>query len=150
MKYLLLILLSIIDKILIVYERERGLLMRKFSKILLMSLFLITTFANFVYASETEYIVTKEMVYESTRKNNPLPSGFVEVLVGNVDFVQYQEDNEIVMGVVNGIWWQDEFLIEVRYGKDKYGWRYAQRLKDGIFSTKAEAEKKLKELQNER
>lgn len=69
-------------------------------------------------------------------------------LVGQDAFII--EDNEIVMGVVNGIWWQDEFLIEVRYGKDKYGWRYAQRLKDGIFSTKAEAEAKLKELQNER
>ena len=68
-------------------------------------------------------------------------------LVGQDAFII--EDNEIVMGVVNGIWWQDEFLIEVRYGKDKYGWRYAQRLKDGIFSTKAEAEKKLEELKNE-
>lgn len=68
-------------------------------------------------------------------------------LVGQDAFII--EDNEIVMGVVNGIWWQDEFLIEVRYGKGKYGWRYAQRLKDGIFSTKAEAEKKLEELKNE-
>lgn len=65
-------------------------------------------------------------------------------LVGQDAFII--EDNEVVMGVVNGIWWQNEFLIEVRYGKDKYGWRYAQRLKDGIFSTKAEAEKKLEEL----
>lgn len=68
-------------------------------------------------------------------------------LVGQDAFII--EDNEIVMGVVNGIWWQDEFLIEVRYGKDKYGWRYAQRLKDGIFSTKAKAKQKLKRLKGE-
>lgn len=71
--------------------------MKNFSRMLLMTLLLITALANCVFASENEYIVTKEMVYESTRKNNPLPSGFVEVLVGNVNFVQYQEDNEIVI-----------------------------------------------------
>ena len=37
-------------------------------------------------------------------------------LVGQDAFII--ENNEIVMGVVNGIWWQDEFLIEVRYNKD--------------------------------
>ncbi len=69
-------------------------------------------------------------------------------LVGQDAFII--EDDKIVMGVVNGIWWQNEFLIEVRYSKDKYGWSYAQRLKNEIFSTKAEAEAKLKELENER
>ena len=65
-------------------------------------------------------------------------------LVGQDAFII--EDNEIVMGVVDGIWWQDDFLIEVRYSKRKYGWSYAQRLKNEIFSTKSEAEKKLEEL----
>ena len=68
-------------------------------------------------------------------------------LVGQDTFII--ENNEIIMGVVDGIWWQDDFLIEVRYNKSKYGWSYAQRLKNEIFSTKAEAEAKLKELKGE-
>ncbi len=71
--------------------------MKKISKILLLTVLLITTLATCTFASENEYIVMKEMVYESTRKNNPLPSGFVEILIGNIDFVQYQEDNEIII-----------------------------------------------------
>lgn len=68
-------------------------------------------------------------------------------LVGQDIFII--KDNEIIMGVVDGIWWQDDFLIEVRYNKDKYGWSYTQKLKNEIFSTKAEAENKLKELKGE-
>ena len=47
-------------------------------------------------------------------------------LVGQDVFII--EDNEIVMGVVNGIWWQGDFLIEVKYNKGKYGWSYTQKL----------------------
>lgn len=113
MKYLLLILLFIIDTIIIVYESERGLLMKKFSKILLLALLLIITLAGSVFANENQYILTKEMVYESTRKT-VLSSGFVEILIGNTNFTQYQKDNEIMITPL-----PDEIT------EDEYGNQYA-------------------------
>ena len=87
--------------------------MKKFSKILLLASLLITTLAGSVFANENQYILTKEMVYESTRKV-ALPSGFVEVLIGNTNFTQYQKDNEIMITPLPD---------EIR--EDEYGNQYA-------------------------
>lgn len=82
--------------------------MKKFSKVLFFTLILIGTLTNIVFAGENDYIVSKEMVYESTRKT-ALPSGFIEVLVGNKNFVQYQKDNEIVITPMPDEMREDEY-----------------------------------------
>lgn len=70
--------------------------MRKLNKIFSTFLVLIILLSTSVLAAETEYFVSKELVYESNRRVQ-LTSGFVEVLIGNTNFVQYQKDNEIVI-----------------------------------------------------
>ena len=87
---------------------ERGLLMKKFSKIMLLTLTLVVTLANTVFAGENDSIISKEMVYESNRRT-VLPSGFVEVLVGNTNFVQYQKDKELVITPMPDEMREDEF-----------------------------------------
>ena len=61
--------------------------------ITLMFVFLTGT----AFASERNYVLTKEYTYESLRASGAITSGFVEILIGNVDFVQYQDDNELVI-----------------------------------------------------
>ena len=58
---------------------------------ILLSILLVGT----VFAAEDKYVVTKEMIYESIGKNR-VSSGFVEILIGNMNFVEYQKDNEII------------------------------------------------------
>lgn len=82
--------------------------MKKFSKIMLLTLTLVVTLANTVFAGENDYIISKEMVYESNRRT-VLPSGFVEVLVGNTNFVQYQKDKELVITPMPDEMREDEF-----------------------------------------
>ena len=82
--------------------------MKKFSKIILLTLTLIAILATSVFAGENDYIVSKELVYESVR-NTVLPSGFVEILVGNTNFVQYQKDNELVITPMPDEMREDEF-----------------------------------------
>lgn len=87
--------------------------MKKLGKIFFIMSILIVTLTGTVMASGDEYIVTKELVYESTKKV-PIVSGFVEVLVGNSDFTQYQKDNEIIISPL-----PDEMR------EDDYGNKYA-------------------------
>ncbi len=70
--------------------------MKNLQKILIIMIIMLFAFASAVFASDVEYIVTRELTYESVRKL-PVVSGFVEILIGNMNFVQYQEDNEIVV-----------------------------------------------------
>lgn len=71
--------------------------MKNIKKILLMITMLFVLLTGTALASEKEYILTKEYTYESLRSSGALSSGFVEILIGNVDFVQYQDDNEVVI-----------------------------------------------------
>lgn len=64
-------------------------------------------------ASGENYVVTKEMVYESTRTVS-LTSGFVEIFIGKDNFTQYQKDNEIIITPLPD---------EIR--EDEYGNKYA-------------------------
>ncbi len=82
--------------------------MKKMKKIFLLVLMSIGMLASTVYAVEEEYIVTKEMIYENTKKYS-VNSAFVEVLVGNTNFVQYQEDNEIIITPLPDELREDEF-----------------------------------------
>ena len=71
--------------------------MKNIKKILLMITMLFVLLTGTALASEKEYVLTKEYTYESLRSSGALSSGFVEILIGNVDFVQYQDDNEVVI-----------------------------------------------------
>ena len=56
------------------------------------------------------------------------------------------DEYKVKKGVINGVWLQNTALIEIRHSKGKYGWRYAQRLKNEIFLTKEEAQNVLNEI----
>ena len=71
--------------------------MKNIRKILLMVTLLFVLLVGTVLASENNYVLTKEYTYESLKASGALASGFVEILIGNVDFVQYQEDNEVTI-----------------------------------------------------
>ena len=47
-----------------------------------------------VFASE-EYILKKEMTYTNT-KNYTLSDGFVEIMIGQKDFIDYQKDDWLI------------------------------------------------------
>lgn len=95
--------------------------MRKFLKILLLMMLFTIAFVNTAFAGENSYIISRELVYESTRKTQ-LPSGFVEIFIGDTNFVQYQKDNEIVITPTPD---------EVR--EDEYGNRYAYFDLSGLY-----------------
>ena len=100
--------------------------MKKFSKIVLLTIMLVVTLANTVFAGGDRYIISKELVYESNRKT-PLPAGFVEVFVGNTNFVQYQKDYEIIITPTPDEMKEDEygnlyayFDVSGLYPKEKF------------------------------
>ncbi len=64
----------------------------KFSLFFIMILMSITT----VFAGENSYELVKEMTYKSIKKTQ-LKAGFIEVAIGQKDFVQYQNDGDIVI-----------------------------------------------------
>jgi hypothetical protein len=71
--------------------------MKNLTKVFVMTILLTMTLVGTVFASSGDaYIVTKEMIYESYNKKT-VTSGFVEVLIGNMNFTQYQEDKNIVI-----------------------------------------------------
>lgn len=70
--------------------------MKKLLKISLFVSLLLVLFAGTVMASSEKYLLTKELVYESTRTVT-LKNGFVEILIGKMNFLQYQKDNGIVI-----------------------------------------------------
>lgn len=71
--------------------------MKNIRKILLMVTLLFVFLVGTAFASEKNYILNKEYTYESLKSSGALTSGFVEILIGNVDFVQYQDDNEVMI-----------------------------------------------------
>ncbi|MBQ9280272.1 MAG: S-layer homology domain-containing protein [Clostridia bacterium] len=94
--------------------------MKKLEKISFLILLLLVVLAGTVCASSEKYLVTKEYVYEST-KTLPLTSGFVEILVGKSNFVQYQNDESIIITPT-----PDEFR------EDEYGNLYAYFNVEGL------------------
>lgn len=82
--------------------------MRKLGKISFILFLMLIVFTGTIFASTEEYVVTKEFVYEST-KTVPLTSGFVEILIGKSDFVQYQDDEGIMINPAPDEFREDEF-----------------------------------------
>lgn len=88
--------------------------MKNLTKVFVMTILLTMTLVGTVFASSGDaYIVTKEMIYESYN-NKTVNSGFVEILIGNMNFTQYQEDKNIVITPT-----PDEIIT------DEYGNMYA-------------------------
>ncbi len=71
--------------------------MKNTKKILLMITLMFVFLMGTAFASERNYVLTKEYTYESLRASGAITSGFVEILIGNVNFVQYQDDNELII-----------------------------------------------------
>lgn len=71
--------------------------------------------------------------------------------VGDEKFAILPHTNIIVKGKVCSLIYQNGFLIDFGYNPDKYGGyrAYTQLLPEELFDTEEEANKKLKELENE-
>lgn len=87
--------------------------MKNLTKVFAMTILFMMTLVGTVFASGDEYLVTKEMIYESYNKKT-VNSGFVEILVGNINFSQYQTDKNIIITPT-----PDEIIT------DQYGNMYA-------------------------
>ena len=68
--------------------------MKKVSKMLIIMLLMILTLVSSVFASENEYVIVKNMEYKNTYSTT-LKQGFVEVLLGKIDFTKYAEDEYV-------------------------------------------------------
>lgn len=82
--------------------------MKKLGKISFLILLLLVVLAGTVSASSEKYLLTKEYVYEST-KTVPITSGYVEILVGKTNFVQYQKDESVVITPTPDEFREDDF-----------------------------------------
>ena len=96
--------------------------MKKLSKGASLLVFLFILLIGSVSAGENEYIVTKEYSYKNTKKYE-LSSGFVEILIGSGDFVQYQDDEYLTISPT-----PDEIK------EDEYGNKYAYYDLSGLSS----------------
>lgn len=68
--------------------------MRKTFKILFVLVIMLATFTGVAFAEENQYILTKEIVYKNNTKTK-LKNGFVEVMIGQVNFTQYAKDEYV-------------------------------------------------------
>lgn len=60
------------------------------SRVAIMCL-LIMLFTGVIYASESEFVIEREIIYQNDGKNT-LKSGFVKIMLGQLDFTQYSKD----------------------------------------------------------
>lgn len=65
--------------------------MRKTYKICLFVLMIFVLANGIVFAAENEYIIKREIIYQNNRKS-ALKDGFVEIMLGQLDFTQYADD----------------------------------------------------------
>jgi transglutaminase-like putative cysteine protease len=68
--------------------------MRKLSRLLILGILITILLSGSTYASTQKYIVTKEMIFEN-QHDYIIKNGFVEVMIGKSDLVQYQKDNDL-------------------------------------------------------
>lgn len=65
--------------------------MKKTCKIFLFVAMIFMMLSGIAYADENEYILKKTFVYENNRTTQ-LKDGFVEIMIGQLDFTQYADD----------------------------------------------------------
>lgn len=87
--------------------------MKRLNKVAFLLVFLVSLLIGSVFASENEYILTREYSYKNEGKNQ-LASGFVEISIGSGDFTQYQDDEYLSISPIPD---------EIR--EDEYGNKYA-------------------------
>lgn len=87
--------------------------MKKIKRILAIMLFIFVISSSFAVFASEEYILKREMVYTNERKT-ALKEGFVEIMVGQKNLVDYQKDGDIIIKPA-----PDELR------EDKYGNLYA-------------------------
>lgn len=68
--------------------------MRKTFKLFFAFVIMIITITGVVFAGENEYLLTKEIVYKNDSKTK-LKNGFVEIMIGQINFTQYAKDEYI-------------------------------------------------------
>ena len=52
---------------------------------------LITLFTGVIYASESEFVIEREVTYQNN-KNHTFKDGFIKIMLGQLDFTQYSKD----------------------------------------------------------
>ena len=52
---------------------------------------LITLFTGVIYASESEFVIEREVTYQNDKKYT-FKGGFVKIMLGQLDFTQYSKD----------------------------------------------------------
>ena len=82
--------------------------MKKIRRVLTIMLLIFVICSSFaVYASE-EFILKREMVY-TNETSRELKDGFVEIMIGQKDFVDYQKDGDIIITPAPDELREDEF-----------------------------------------
>lgn len=83
--------------------------MRRFNKHLLITIFILSIMlVSTAFAGENDYRLVREMIYKNAKKTD-VKTGFVEIMIGTKDTVQYQEDGDIVINPAPDKLSEDEF-----------------------------------------
>ena len=118
-----------------------------------------------VFAEKSKSFYSAQIYEEAREKNRQILNRLCEIedkidqgeivelpcKIGDEKFVILPNTNVIVKGKICTIIYQNGFLIDFGYNPDRYGGysKYTQLLTEELFDTKEEANKKLKELENE-
>lgn len=81
--------------------------MRRFNKIFIIFVLVLMSIST-VFASENKYQLVRELTYKNTSKIQS-KNGFVEVMIGTKDTVQYQKDGNIIIKPAPDSVRKDEF-----------------------------------------
>ena len=97
--------------------------MKKINRTFLLLMLLVMILAGNVFASENNYIITKEYTYQNNR-NKELAEAYVEIAIGSGDFVQYQDDEYLTISP------NPDDIIEDKFG-NKYVYYNLSGLRPG-------------------
>lgn len=70
--------------------------MKNLKRVLTIMLLLFIVSSSFAVFASEEYVLKREMVY-TNEKSTELSKGFVEIMIGQKNFTEYQEDKDIVI-----------------------------------------------------
>jgi len=82
--------------------------MKKLKRILAIMLFIFVISSSFAVFASEEFVLKREMVYKN-EKSSVLQKGFVEIMIGQKNFTEYQEDGDIVITPAPDELREDEF-----------------------------------------
>lgn len=70
--------------------------MKNIRRVLTIMLLIFVIFSSFTVFASEEFILKREMVYKNENKKE-LKKGYIEVMVGQKDFTEYQKDGKIII-----------------------------------------------------